>query len=55
MHSRKLSGWILVVFTSIVLVALPLITNGSGIFTADGNPFPHLPPAPKPPALQFHS
>ena len=54
MYSRKLSGFILGLFLSIVLVALTLITSGSGILVADGNPIPPLPPSPKPPAIQFH-
>jgi len=67
MYSRKLSGLILVVFTSIVLLASTLIfADGSpipplppnpkspaqSILVADGWPLP-LPP-PKPPAMQFH-
>ncbi len=63
MNSRKLSGVILCVFTSIILVAL-LWADGSPMsiprplaqqtLAADGTPIPPLPP-PKPPALSVLS
>jgi len=59
MHSKKLGGLILGVFTSIVLVA-PVLSSAARLLynlpvkgspsTADGSPMPI--PKPKPPALQ---
>ena len=63
MYSRKLSGLILGLFISIVLVTL-ILADGwplpppvpkppvQSTLVADGWPLP--PPVPKPPAIQFH-